>query len=1062
MDIVASGRWSVAGGRGMVVSGRWQVVGFYEKKVGDNNFLRYKIFSVSLQREKNTHIDMTKRLFYALLLMALMPVAAQAQADAKLIAKAEKGDPAAMVLLGECYENGAGVPQDSTIALRWFQKAADMGDGEAWLRVSRYYLRSTLLPRDTARYVAIRKEWAEKGLPNALAAMHVIYESGIGVAVDSAKALEYLQQAVKKGSKWGYLYLGYCYANGEYGYEKNEKKAVASWQKSWKDNEYDAGLPLTNYYVDKKDYKTAWKYINEGLKWNEPWACERAATMYFAGYGVDGDEAKAQELIADAAKKFPVDEVLSMAGLIYSTCDNEALRDTARAVAYWKRSAENKGFISLSHLSDFYYNNDEKEQAYHYYTLLESMKEAHPEYRGYACYQLSIMNYNGMACEANTEEAMRWLKRGADVYGNDRCARVLAAFYEDEEYRDLPEAARYYRMAVDKGDVSALEPLGKLYANNGNSDRAMEYFQEMVDKGDPDGYYWMAVVTDKVEYLQKGIKNGSSQCADVMGGIYETGNPNLGVKQDYKKAAECYLKSENAYAKFQLGKMYLDGNIGKQKPKDIEKGMQLVTEAADAGWLEAIYYVGVCYEEGDYVDSVDYEAALERYRLLEENDVPAGYYKVGYFYEYGLGGLPVDYVKAIDYYRTAADMEHTLALCFLGDAYRQGLEGVLEQDQKKAFELYSRADSLGSGAGTYYVARSYMEGCGVDIDTAAAIPYLYKAAGLGVGNAAYRLADFFNYGRTGFTANGDSALYYYLEGHKNGSAEASYFIGRMLLNEGSNENAVKYLTVAGQRGNVDAIVLLGLCLQEGVGIEPDPVEAHRLFEVAVSRAYNAEAYAQLGLATLQGNGCAEDETLGKRYLDTAVSLGHEKSEYYLGLCHLNGWGCRADTVEAIRHLERAADFGNIRAINTLGDVYEEQGNFKNAVLYFEKGVAQGSLESYCNLGYCYQEGQGVVLNSQKAFELYQVAAEHEYMRGYMLMAQCYLNGMYVEKSVPEAMKWLEKAADAGNPTAMYYLGAYYADGDEGVKPDAKKAKAWYKKAAAAGYAPAQAALERMR
>ena len=132
------------------------------------------------------------------------------------------------------------------------------------------------------------------------------------------------------------------------------------------------------------------------------------------------------------------------------------------------------------------------------------------------------------------------------------------------------------------------------------------------------------------------------------------------------------------------------------------------------------------------------------------------------------------------------------------------------------------------------------------------------------------------------------------------------------------------------------------------------------------------------------------------------------------------------------------------------------------MLYYEKGVTLGSLQSYCNLGYCYQEGTGVVLNSQKAFELYMVAADHEYIRGYLMVAQSYMNGMGVEQSFPEAMKWLEKAAEAGNPTAMYYLGAIYEEGEEGVKADLKKAKAWYKKAAAEGYAPAQAALERMK
>ena len=103
-----------------------------------------------------------------------------------------------------------------------------------------------------------------------------------------------------------------------------------------------------------------------------------------------------------------------------------------------------------------------------------------------------------------------------------------------------------------------------------------------------------------------------------------------------------------------------------------------------------------------------------------------------------------------------------------------------------------------------------------------------------------------------------------------------------------------------------------------------------------------------------------------------------------------------------------------------------------------------------------------MLNSAKAFELYMVAANHDYMRGYLLVSQCYMNGVGVEQSYPEAMNWLQKAADAGNPMAMYYLGALYEEGEEGVKPNAKKAKKWFKQSADAGYAPAQAALERMK
>ena len=259
-----------------------------------------------------------------------------------------------------------------------------------------------------------------------------------------------------------------------------------------------------------------------------------------------------------------------------------------------------------------------------------------------------------------------------------------------------------------------------------------------------------------------------------------------------------------------------------------------------------------------------------------------------------------------------------------------------------------------------------------------------------------------------------------------------------------------------QRGDVNAGIALAACLQNGIGIEEaDPKAAYKLYENIANTSHDARAYGALGLACLQGNGCPEDDNLGKAYLDTAVSLGHEASLFYLGACYLSGLGCRADTATAISWLEKAADNENIRAINTLGDIYRQQGELKNAVLYYEKAVTLGSLEGYCNLGYCYQEGLGVVLNSQKAYELYKFAADHEYNRAYRMLASCYTNGIYVEPSMAEALNWLTKAADNGDVIAMYYCGSILEEGDEGVPADKKKAREWYKKAAAQGDASAQ-------
>ena len=1006
-----------------------------------------------------------KKIAITLLVLAFLPIVAHAQADQKLINKAQQGDPAAMVRLGECYEHGAGVAHDSTLALKWFQKAADLGDCLGWMRVSRYYLTGSAgMPKDTARYFAIRKDWANQNCPDAMAALAVAYEYGYGCPKDTAKALELYEKAVKGGSSWGYEYMGINYMNGQLGVPEDEKKGLAYFQKAAKLGNTGALAHIAQYYAYKQDYKKAWKYVNEGMKWGDPDAATLAASLYGFGHGVEMDEAKAMRMLDSLIREHHnLDFTQSLAGIFYLSADNEGLRDSLRAISIWEQGDIQGSSYCQMNLANQYYYQDRYEEAFAYFKKVANKKDDDGN-QGKACISLSEMCYTGMGCEQDEEQAVAWLQHGVDQFHNAECANLLASYYEVKE--DLALSAKYYRLADQYGDTNAIIELGKLYANNGNTDMAADCFQKSIDRQQPEGYFWMAMLYDMQgdaktcnDYLFKGDKKGDPSCAESLGTIYENGLDNY--KVDYKKAAQYYEKAATSKALYRLGILYLDGNIGKMKEKDIAKGMDYVNQAAEQGYIEAIYALGYCYETGRNVDSVDHEKALQYYQLLADNDIPAGQFKVGLYYELGDGGLEADSVKAIEYYQKAADQGHGEAKCYLGDFYRIGR--YMPLDQAKAFELYNQAYEAGEEMGTYYVGRSYLEGCGVDVDTTAAISYLKAAARQGVGKAAYRVAEMYNYGLGGLEPDADSALAYYFSGHENGSGDASYFIGRQLLNEEAYEQAVEYLFVGAKRGNVDAMVTFAICLQRGIGIkEADPKSAYQIFENVANNYGDSRAYTQLGIACLQGNGCPEDESLGKAYLDTAANLGNVLAMYDLALCHLNGYGCRVDTAAAIPWLEKAADNEKIEAINELGDVYEAMGDFKNAVLYYEKGVTMGSLESYCNLGYCYEQGQGVVLNSKKAFDLYMYAAEHGYPRGLTSVANCYLNGISVEPDAAEALKWLTKAAEAGDLRAMYYCGSILENGEDGVPVNLKKAKEWYKKAAAAGYAPAAAALGRMK
>lgn len=994
----------------------------------------------------------------------LVPVmAAMAQADQKLIDKANKGDVKSMVLLARCYENGAGVQQDSTKALQLFKAASEKGSAEASAYLSGYYLRGTSLPKDTARYLAIRQELAAKGEPRGMAALAIALLHGTGIKPDTVEALRLIELAAKKNDEWALGDLADFYYYGILGYKVDQKRAIDLWKKAAKQNSWFAMMRLGDHYASVGEYDKAWEYINEGMRWNYPGCISSAIDMYFMGMGVAEDEEKAQKMAVDLCQKMPnVEYPYYVAGRVFMIPDNKALRDSIRAMDYWRKGDALGSQICRQVIARMMIHSGQYAEAKYY---LERMlnKEGDDYLKGDACLDLSQMYYMGWGVEENKVKAMDYLYRGADEYGSSQCARTAASLHS-MEYGDKRTAEHYYRRAIELGDNDAYIELAELYANDGNIDGVIGCYNEMIEKGNVDGYYYLTLLyanlnndEKTMEYLDKGVKNKSSLCLTMKGRVYEDGYD--GKDPDYKKAAKYYEQGGTGLAFYRLGLLYINGKLGKGSDEDMKKALGYLKKSADMNYIDAIQALGYCYETGTAVEERDYGKALEYYKLLADNDVAQGIFKVGNYYESGLGGLEADSMAAIAYYRRAADMGHGEALCYLGDFHRIGQ--YLPLDKKKAFEYYLAADSTGEEIGTYYVGRSYLEGCGVDIDTAKAIPYLKSAAAQGVGRAAFLIADFYNYSKGGLSGNGDSAVYYYWKAHNNGSADASLFIGRSYVGEQQYAEAAEYFSIAARRGSYDGAVAYAVLQQKGLGVKEDPAAAYRLFELVASRSDNSAAYYQMGLARMNGLGCAQNEQLGKRYLDTAAALGNLPAMNDLSICYMNGYGCMPDTAEAIKVLRRAVEAGSYDACNRLGNLYEVREEFDSAVHYFQLAVDRGSFEGMCNLGYMYQSGRGVILSHKKAFDLYSRAAENGYGRGFLMIALCYIQGINVEEDAVTALGWFIKAAEAGNVLGMYYSAMMLEEGEDGIERNLKKAKYWYQQAAARGYEPAIKALERM-
>jgi len=110
---------------------------------------------------------------------------------------------------------------------------------------------------------------------------------------------------------------------------------------------------------------------------------------------------------------------------------------------------------------------------------------------------------------------------------------------------------------------------------------------------------------------------------------------------------------------------------------------------------------------------------------------------------------------------------------------------------------------------------------------------------------------------------------------------------------------------------------------------------------------------------------------------------------------------------------------------------------------------QGDANAQFNLGWMYNNGEGVEQDFKEAAKWYRKAAEQGDAEAQSNLGLKYDNGEGVEQDFKEALKWWQKAADQGQVYAQCNLGMMYERG-EGVMEDHVTAYAWWNIAAANG------------
>ncbi|APF27235.1 tetratricopeptide repeat family protein [Clostridium sporogenes] len=149
--------------------------------------------------------------------------------------------------------------------------------------------------------------------------------------------------------------------------------------------------------------------------------------------------------------------------------------------------------------------------------------------------------------------------------------------------------------------------------------------------------------------------------------------------------------------------------------------------------------------------------------------------------------------------------------------------------------------------------------------------------------------------------------------------------------------------------------------------------------------------------------------------------------------------------DPMNKLRCLVDKEEIFAMNSIGEMYYKEQNYKEAMHWYKKASDKGNSTSMNNIGFMYYKGKGVEQDYKKAMEWYSKASQAGNFTAMGNIGFMYYNGQGVKQDYKEAMYWYKKSYKEGNSGVMRNIGSMYYEG-KGVIKDYKKAMQCYKKA----------------
>ena len=254
---------------------------------------------------------------------------------------------------------------------------------------------------------------------------------------------------------------------------------------------------------------------------------------------------------------------------------------------------------------------------------------------------------------------------------------------------------------------------------------------------------------------------------------------------------------------------------------------------------------------------------------------------------------------------------------------------------------------------------------------------------------------------------------------------------------------IKYISKAADSGNAVAQYLIGVCYDNGIGVEEDIELAIDWYHKAAEQGV-VEAQYDYGIACTVKNNMAE----AFNWLNKAAERGYAKAQYTLGWSY--GGNLNNNISQAIYWLEKAAEQDYELAQLALANFYRqglaEYRDYETAVEVYSDLAEKNNAIALYGLALCYANGLGVDADIEFAVEYLKKSAELGYANAITDLGNVYVSGVPgIPQDLHKAMELYMKAAEQGYPIAQFFIGRMYENG-WGVNKNIKEANKWYEKA----------------